>query len=190
MFIYFCFRLLMFVGFDLLCELIDICIKEFDLYLFGGCDVVVCYFFFDKCYYVVCCKFGCKVVNGLLVDVEKYVLLFIVDICWSIDVEVVLCYCVEYVVFDVEYDVVSDYMLLWCDEVFNYFFGQSILVMQVLLMELMCGNVLQIEWQDVFCLLMLRFECLCQGNVDVNQYFLSCEQVFYVKVEQISYGLV
>ena len=40
MLIHFCPRLLTPAGFDLPCELIDIRIKEFDLHLLGGRDVV------------------------------------------------------------------------------------------------------------------------------------------------------
>ncbi|MGV8435671.1 DUF6012 family protein, partial [Pseudomonas aeruginosa] len=50
--------------------------------------------------------------------------------------------------------------LLWCDEVPNYFLGQSTPAMQVPLMELMRGNALQTERQDVFRLPTLRSERL------------------------------
>ena len=143
----------------------------------------------DKRYHVACRKSGCKAVNGLLVDVEKHVPLFTVDTRWSIDAEVVLRHRVEYVVLDAEHDAVSDYMLLWCDEVPNYFLGQSTPAMQVPLMELMRGNALQTERQDVFRLPTLRSERLRQGNADANQHLPSREQAFHVKAEQISYGL-
>lgn len=135
MLIHFCPRLLTPAGFDLPCELIDIRIKEFDLHLLGGRDVVARHPLPDKRYHVACRKSGCKAVNGLLVDVEKHVPLFTVDTRWSIDAEVVLRHRVEYVVLDAEHDAVSDYMLLWCDEVPNYFLGQSTPAMQVPLME-------------------------------------------------------
>lgn len=156
MLIHFCPRLLTPAGFDLPCELIDIRIKEFDLHLLGGRDVVARHPLPDKRYHVACRKSGCKAVNGLLVDVEKHVPLFTVDTRWSIDAEVVLRHRVEYVVLDAEHDAVSDYMLLWCDEVPNYFLGQSTPAMQVPLMELMRGNALQTERQDVFRLPTLR----------------------------------
>lgn len=101
----------------------------------------------------------------------------------------VLRHRVEYVVLDAEHDAVSDYMLLWCDEVPNYFLGQSTPAMQVPLMELMRGNALQTERQDVFRLPTLRSERLRQGNADANQHLPSREQAFHVKAEQISYGL-
>ncbi|EIU1443789.1 quorum threshold expression protein QteE [Pseudomonas aeruginosa] len=189
MLIHFCPRLLTPAGFDLPCELIDIRIKEFDLHLLGGRDVVARHPLPDKRYHVACRKSGCKAVNGLLVDVEKHVPLFTVDTRWSIDAEVVLRHRVEYVVLDAEHDAVSDYMLLWCDEVPNYFLGQSTPAMQVPLMELMRGNALQTERQDMFRLPTLRSERLRQGNADANQHLPSREQAFHVKAEQISYGL-
>lgn len=71
MLIHFCPRLLTPAGFDLPCELIDIRIKEFDLHLLGGRDVVARHPLPDKRYHVACRKSGCKAVNGLLVDVES-----------------------------------------------------------------------------------------------------------------------
>ena len=65
MLIHFCPRLLTPAGFDLPCELIDIRIKEFDLHLLGGRDVVARHPLPDKRYHVACRKAGCKDVGKL-----------------------------------------------------------------------------------------------------------------------------
>lgn len=61
--------------------------------------------------------------------------------------------------------------------------------MQVPLMELIRGNALQTERQDVFRLPTLRSERLDRQHADANQHLPSRDQAFHVKAEQISYGL-
>ncbi|HDQ4465220.1 TPA: hypothetical protein P9G65_005533 [Pseudomonas aeruginosa] len=204
MLIHICPRLMMPVGFELPCALIDVRVQEFGLHLIGDREVVARQPYANKRYYVACRKTGRKAINGLLIEVPGHVPLFTVVTRWSIAAEVVLRHRVNYVVLDDQFEAVTDEPMLWgmagrvpdflmretgakatsqglAFPTAEFDFETNIAAMARL-------HGLQIETSERFLLPTLRARYLRPGATQVNERLPTAEMAFRVRAEEVNYG--
>ncbi|PUA41494.1 quorum threshold expression element, QteE [Pseudomonas protegens] len=208
MLIHICPRLSVPAGPNFPCTLVDIRIKEFNLLLVGGHDVVARQPFPNKRYHVACRRQGQQAVNGLLVYVDGHVPFFTVVTRWSIGSEVLLRHQVDYVVLDDEFEAVTDYVMLWADltqlcagmetwtsrvpDFFSKPLGLSSPVMmfdeQSLVGQRVPGQALQLEYCETFRMPTVEPGRLIPRDNDFHRRMPSVEHAFQVKAEAVNHG--
>lgn len=95
------------------CDLIDLTIDRFGLFLKSGKDLVVRRPYPNKRYLVACRKVGQKAIDGILIDVDERPESFVAIARWAVNADRVITHRVNYVVLDSQFDAVSDDMVLW-----------------------------------------------------------------------------
>ncbi|HDQ4465569.1 TPA: hypothetical protein P9G65_005815 [Pseudomonas aeruginosa] len=195
MLIHFGPRILMPEGDAVSCALLDVWVKEFDLHLSGGFDVVACRPYVNKRYCVACRKVGHEAINGLLIQVAGHVKLFTVITRWSIGGEVVLRHRVNYVVLDDQFEAVTDEPGLWSMR------GRSRRISHLLqqqdrervrpfpaatfdykpnIREMLRGQGLQIETSENFCMPTVEPSRLVPKNNNIQRYLPTIDMAFQV----------
>ena len=94
------------------CILNDLTIKELNLTLIGGKDIIARKPYPNKNYAVGCRKIGKKAVIGILVDTKEELASFTVNTHWAVNGKVIT-HQTNYKLTDNDYDTVSDDMILW-----------------------------------------------------------------------------
>lgn len=95
------------------CSLVDITCRGLGLNLVGGKDLTARRPYPNKNYLVACRKIGQKAVNGLLVETEHLIRDFTVVTRWSVAASHIATHSVRYILADVEFDTVTQEMMLW-----------------------------------------------------------------------------